>query len=227
MTNIHNAFDDPQAVQNYAENPPRLVPGFTDMQRMACLLLAEHAGPAAQLLVVGAGGGLELKVFAQAQPQWRFEGVDPSRDMLRLAQATLGPLGVRVHLHEGYVDTASPGLFDGAACLLTLHFLPAEARLHTLREIRRRLRPGAPLVVAHHSVPDAPDERARWLARFAAFAVSSGFAADKTTGMAAALGEKLPMLSPTQDEALLQQAGFSGVQLFYAAFTFRGWVAYA
>jgi tRNA (cmo5U34)-methyltransferase len=26
---------------------------------------------------------------------------------------------------------------------------------------------------------------------------------------------------------LMREAGFSGVSLFYAAFTFRGWVAYA
>ncbi len=30
-----DAFADPQAVARYAENPPRLVPGYFDMQRMA------------------------------------------------------------------------------------------------------------------------------------------------------------------------------------------------
>jgi hypothetical protein len=36
-----------------------------------------------------------------------------------------------------------------------------------------------------------------------------------------------PALSPEEDEASLRAAGFSDVRLFYAAFTFRGWVAYA
>lgn len=36
-----------------------------------------------------------------------------------------------------------PGFHD---LLLTLHFLPAEKRLATLREIRRRLMPGAAFV---------------------------------------------------------------------------------
>ena len=35
------------------------------------------------------------------------------------------------------------------------------------------------------------------------------------------------MFSPEQDEAMLREAGFSNVSLFYAAFTWRGWVAYA
>ena len=37
----------------------------------------------------------------------------------------------------------------------------------------------------------------------------------------------LPLLSPDDEEALLREAGFTDVTLFYAAFTFRGWVALA
>jgi tRNA (cmo5U34)-methyltransferase len=37
----------------------------------------------------------------------------------------------------------------------------------------------------------------------------------------------LPIFAPEQDEAMLREAGFSNVSLFYAAFTFRGWVGYA
>ena len=63
-----NGFDDPEAVARYAENPPRLVPRFNDLQRMTRLLLAEFAPTDDRILVVGAGGGLELKAFAEAQP---------------------------------------------------------------------------------------------------------------------------------------------------------------
>ncbi len=38
--------------------------------------------------------------------------------------------------------------------------------------------------------------------------------------------ERLPVLSPEQDVSALHEAGFSQVELFYAAFTFKGWVAY-
>jgi tRNA (cmo5U34)-methyltransferase len=146
-----SSFSDPQAVARYAEGPVRLVPGFHALQQMTALLLAESVPDEGHVLVLGAGGGLELKVFAEAQPGWHFVGVDPSAEMLKVAEATLGPLASRVDLIEGYIDTAPEGLFDGATCLLTLHFLSAEERLHTLRELRRRLKPGAPLVVAHHS----------------------------------------------------------------------------
>ncbi len=119
-----NHFSDPDAVARYAEGPPRMVPGFADMQRMARVLLADSAPDDARVLVLGAGGGLELKTFADSQPGWRFDGVDPSAPMLALARQAVGSHAGRVTLHEGYVDSAPIGPFDAAACLLTLHFMP-------------------------------------------------------------------------------------------------------
>lgn len=217
-------FSDPAAVATYAEGPVRLVPGFRDLQRMAALLLAERSGSDARILVLGAGGGLELKAFAEIQPGWRFDGVDPSQEMLDLAIRTLGPLAPRTTLHHGLIDIAPNGPFDGATCLLTLHFLDRDERLRTLMEMRRRMKPGAPLVVAHHSFPR--DDARKWLTRFAAFATTSGMTMDADQ-VIAGIGAKLPYLSPADDEAVLREAGFTNVEQFYAAFTFRGWVTYA
>lgn len=219
-------FDDPEAVARYAESPRRLVPGFHHLQQMAALLLAERVPEDGRVLVLGAGGGLELKTFADFQPGWRFDGVDPSAEMLKLAKLTLGPLAPRALLHEGFIDVAPEGPFDGATCLLTLHFVEREERLRTLVEVRRRLVSGAPFVVAHHSFPQGR-EKARWLERFAAFASASGVPASQASAAATGIGERLPVLSPEEDEALLREAGFVDVALFYAAFTFRGWIAYA
>ena len=61
------------------------------MQRMAMLLLTERAPADGRVLVLDAGGGLEIKAFAEAQPGWRFDGVDPSAAMLDLARLALEP----------------------------------------------------------------------------------------------------------------------------------------
>lgn len=220
-------FSDAQAVARYAEGPPRFVPGFTDLHRMAGLLLAERAPGQARVLVLGAGGGLEMKAFAEAQPDWTFDGVDPAAEMLKLARQTLGPHAARAQLHQGYIDDAPEGPFDAAACLLTLHFLAPAERRRTLAQIHRRLKPGAPFVAAHSSFPQQTDERARWLSRYAAFAIAAGAAPDKAENARAAIAARLETLTPEEDEAILRDAGFTKVSLFYAAFTWRGWVAYA
>lgn len=221
------AFSDPQAIASYAEGPPRLVPGFAGLQRMAMLLLAERSPDDARVLVLGAGGGSEIKSFAEAQPGWNFDGVDPSAEMLGLANIVLKPFACRTRLHHGLIDVAPDGPFDAATCLLTLHFVEPEERHRTLREVRRRLRPDAPFVVAHHSFPQGPGDRELWLSRYAAFATASGVEQSKAESAQSMIGAKLPILSPEDDEKHLRDAGFHGINLFYVGFTFRGWVAYA
>ncbi|WP_421992514.1 class I SAM-dependent methyltransferase [Roseococcus sp.] len=226
-THFLQVFSDPERVARYAEGPRRFVPGLDGLHRMTGVLLAEGTPPDARVLVLGAGGGLELKALADAHQGWRFVGVDPAAEMLRLAERTLGPLMERVELIEGYVDDAPPGPFDAATCLLTLHFLPPPERERAVREIHRRLRPGAPFVAAHGSFPQGAAERGRWLDRYAGFAIASGADPDQATGARTAVEAAATMLSPEQDEAILRSGGFPDVQPFYSAFTWRGWIAHA
>lgn len=147
--------------------------------------------------------------------------------MLDLALTTLGAVADRVALVEGYVDDAPAGPFDAAVCLLTLHFLDRKERVRTLAEMRSRLKPGAPLVTAHSSFPQAEPARSRWIARYAAYALASDADPAMVEAAMAGVSLQLPALTPQQDEDCLADAGFGNVEQFYAAFTWRGWVATA
>lgn len=216
-----------EAARSYAERPARQVPGFADLQRMAMLLLAERMPQDGRLLVLGAGGGLELKAFAEAQAGWCFDGVDPSADMLALAARMVEPHEARVSLHEGIIDVAPEGLFDGATCILTFHFIAREARLETLRQIRRRLKPGAPFILAHISVPQEEAARLTWLGRHVDFGAGGPMSAAQRASAVEALQTRLTVLSPEEEVAMLAEAGFVDVGVFYAGFAVRGWVGYA
>jgi len=89
------------------------------------------------------------------------------------------------------------------------------------------LKPGAAFVAVHSSFPQEQDARALWLSRYAAYAVASGADPDKVTSMKAAVEAHLSLLTPEEDATILREAGFADVDMFYAAFTWRGWVAYA
>lgn len=108
-----------------------------------------------------------------------------------------------------------------------MHLLERKERLRTAVEVHRRLKPGAPFVLVHLSIPTGEGGKAIWMSRFAAFANSSGLPAEDAQAARAAVESHLNILTPEQDEAILLEAGFSNVSLFYAGFTFRGWVAYA
>lgn len=221
-------FADPALVATYPQQAAKAVPGYHDVHTMASILIAERAPEDARVLVLGAGGGLEVRALATAHPAWTFLAVDPSAPMLDLAVTTLGPLASRMAMHQGYVHDAPEGPFDAATALLLLHLLQRDDRLRTLTELHRRLRPGAPLVVMHVSHPQQDDaERELWLHRHEAYLAASGVEPTYVEKAIAMLRQHMPTLDPDEDRIVLEQAGFTGITQFFSAFTFRGWVGYA
>ncbi|WP_196257726.1 class I SAM-dependent methyltransferase [Pelagibacterium limicola] len=223
MKDPARSFSDTHA-KSYVEGPPRLVPGFDALHRMMSMLLAERTPPDARILVLGAGGGLELRTLAADHPGWRFDGVDPSTDMLAEVHQTAAPYMDRIALTQGTIEAAPEAAFDAATCLLTFHFIARENRLPTLREIRRRLKPGAPFVLAHISFPQTEPERSLWIDRHIAW---GGTFPGNIESAREAISTRLTILSPEEEEAMLTQAGFASVSLFYAGLSFKGWVGYA
>jgi tRNA (cmo5U34)-methyltransferase len=225
MAHRHDPFANAGVIETYISETPRKVPGLADLHRMTMLLLSEGARKDARILVVGAGGGMELMALAEAQPEWSFVGVDPSGPMLELARSNVQAIAERVELVEGTIEVAPADEFDGATCLLVLHFLDRRERLHTLMQIHQRLRPGTRLVVAHHSA--GTGDAALWLTRSAAFADRATLSWEKASATGATMAGGLPLLPESEEEALMRDAGFADVELFYSAFSFKGWVATA
>lgn len=225
MAHAHAPFADPAKAASYAENARRNVPGLADLHRMVTLLLAERAPHSAHILVVGAGGGMETAAMAQSQPSWRFTGVDPSPAMLDLARKATQRYAERINLIEGRVNELPQDRYDGATCLLTFHHLARDERLHVLREIRSRLDHGGPLVIVEHT--GIGQDPARWMCLSAAFRDREGPDWEKAFEAGAAMTRHLSLMTPAETEALLREARFGEMELFYAAFSFRGWIARA
>jgi tRNA (cmo5U34)-methyltransferase len=230
MNRMHANFSDTSRVARYIEQgPPAFAPGYFGMLQMAGVLLAERVPAEGRILVVGAGGGLEIRYLAGAAPAWRFVGVDPARAMLELSQATAGPVaGERLRLIEGTVFDVPEDSFDAATCILVLGLIPDDgSKAATLEAVRERLKPNAPFVLVDQCIDrSAPDFELR-LDRYAAFALASGVEPDTVAGARAALSTLPGMSAPGRNERLLEEAGFSGVELFYLGMAWRGWVAYA
>lgn len=85
-----------------------------------------------------------------------------------------------------------------------------------------RLKPGAPLVVAHHSFVQTGGLQDRRLKRNAAYSAAVGIPLAQAEHNIQSIRELLPVLSPKDDVEILEQAGFINIELFYAGFTFKG-----
>lgn len=223
-------FADPDFVAKYVEKGPRaFMPGQPGVLQMAGILLGERMPDDGHVLVVGAGGGLDTQALAKAGPGWRFTGVDPAGQMLDLARHILGEQTMqRVELIEGGVEAAPDGPFDGATMILVLGILPDDgAKLATLRDIHRRLKPGAPFILVDRcDSADNPDFD-RNMDRYVAFAAANGVDPDTLKNARASHRTNPGLATAARDEALLAEAGFTHIENFYHAMNWHGWVAYA
>ena len=80
----------------------------------------------------------------------------------------------------------------------------------------------------HVSYPQEDDaERQRWLDRHVAYLLAAGNQPAYVEMAGEMINQHMPALSPDEDRAILERAGFTNVTEFFSAFTFRGWVGYA
>lgn len=230
MTAFAQNFADPEKVARYATlGPPAFMPGHGGVLQMAGVLLAETVPDDGQVLIVGAGGGLETRALAKAGPTWRFVGVDPAPAMLDLARAIVGPeVNERLELIEGVAADAPPGPFDAATLILVLGMIPDDgSKLSILEEIHRRLKPGAPFILVDRCGERAGPGFERDVDRYIAYAVASGV--DPATLDSARESQRANpgLVPPERNETLLTEAGFSGIEVFYVGMAWRGWIGYA
>jgi len=225
-----NYFDrNPALSDNYERAPRWFVPGYDASHAMAAVLLRDRIGEQGHILVVGAGGGVELSVFAQECQDWTFTAVDPSIEMLRQAKVKLETVGAldRVSWVQGVVENSPPGPFDAATAFLALNFVPHDKRLSTLREIHTRLKPGAPFLMINGCSDKNSARFENDLRVYAAFARRNGAPADMVQGAVQMQRDSLFYMLPEREVALLAEAGFGDVRLFYAGLWVFGWIARA
>jgi tRNA (cmo5U34)-methyltransferase len=204
------------------------LPGSPMMHALTLQLLDETVPEDGRVLVLGAGGGMELGVFAAHAPGWAFTGVDPSAEMLAAGREALGEVSNQIEWVEGYIPDAPDGPYDGATCLRTLHFVADNGdKLEALKAIRARLKPGGAFILVDNCNPGGTLDFERHAARFVEQGRRAGAADDMLARARASLTGKTEMVSPEREVELLTEAGFREIDLFYAALSWRGWVARA
>lgn len=71
-------------------------------------------------------------------------------------------------------------------------------------------------------------ERGLWLSRYSAFQVTSGVAPELADrGRAKVAAEPAALTQQEEDEAIIREAGFNDVRMFYMGFAFTGWVVWS
>lgn len=219
----------PQAFNaTHAEAYDRSLEPILPIKNTLHLLLRWHFAslPAdAQVLVVGAGTGAEVRFLAPIFPGWRFTLVDPSAAMLDVARrhAEADGFADRCAFHVGLVTSLDQGSFDAATSVLVSHFLAAAGdRQAFFADIAQRVKSGGRFfnadLCADVNDPSFSPVMDLWL--------DLAQMPEERRGMfRAAFGTALAAQGPAEVEAMIARAGFSAPIAVFQGALIRGWIA--
>lgn len=129
----------------------------------AALIRAIGLKAGERILDVGCGTGSLAVRLAQEASGAEIVGVDPDPDVLRRARIKAERRGVKVDLHEGFLNAAfleSRASFDVIVSSLVLHQVPLDGKSDILAMIRKGLKPGGRVCIADYGLQRTPSMRA-------------------------------------------------------------------
>jgi tRNA (cmo5U34)-methyltransferase len=221
MSGTTAASPDAQA-EAYRHFQSAVVPGADGLYRQVRAILDDVLPDRASIILAGAGGGREVETLGNSSRGYRLIAVDPSAEMLAIAQARADAIGIadRVRFVEGLVEDLPTDPCDAATSLFVMHFVPADGKPRYLEAIRRRLRPRAPYL--HVDVCFDRDGYRRLAPVYARHAELGGLAADAAAAVAARVGD-MPVVAEAAMIDLFGQAGFRPVAPFFRGLWYAGW----
>lgn len=110
------------------------------------------------ILDVGCGtGGVTIPAKHRVGSNGRAAGIDPSPEMIAVAQKKAQRLGLEIDFRMGVIEALPypDASFDVVTSSLMMHHLPEHVQVKGLAEIYRVLKPGGRLLIADMSSPKA------------------------------------------------------------------------
>lgn len=224
MSNID--FDLKKAA-HYDDLARKVVIGYDQLFIMVLSLLVEKQNESANVLIVGCGTGMELKIFGNIMTNWRLTGVDPSEEMIKISKAKIASDGLsnRVTLHHGFVESLSEAEeYDAATLIFVLRFIPdAKRKLLLFQNIAKRLRSGAKLIIVDQYGDPGIDGFQYMSKAWKNFMKLGGTPAELVNKIMVQAIEQ-NFVTERELQKLLLEAGFEKITRFYNSFVHGGWV---
>ncbi len=219
----------PIATNEYDQMAKMALPGYEAMHTMVLSCLRSRLPQTANLLIVGAGTGKELVSIGQGNQDWQMLGVDPSADMLSLAEEKIQQHGLseRVKLFQGYTENlpATP-LYDAATSILVMHFIADDgSKLAFLESIAQRLKSSATFILVDVFGEKNTPQFEQMVSFVKAYWQEMEIPPEKTEKLLEKVNQGVYPISEVRVLELLQQAGFGNVMRFYTGLWVGGWMA--
>lgn len=219
----------PVEVNKYDESIRQFCAAYESIFTMTYSFLASRLKEDAEILIVGAGTGMEICTFSPKSPGWKLTGVDPSKEMLGIAKNKIEDMKLTssIDLFRGYTHELPAGSFyDGATCILVMHFLPDDgSKLELLKSISQHLKSGAPFILVDGFGNREGEDFKMAVSAWKQFAQTMGVDYQVVEdGFNSQILKKILFVPESRILSLLDEAGFEKPYRFFTSFLYGGWV---
>lgn len=207
----------------------RSVPNYLQVIEMTAQLLEKQLRPGDRIFDLGSSTGNTLLQLARRLEgrELRFIGIDSSPAMVKKARLKAEAYSRQDRLEFIEADITTIALENAGAIILnyTLQFIRPMQRAEFLKRIHASLRPGGVLILSEKVICHHPGLNRNFIDLYLDFKRARGYSELEITRKREALENVLIPFSIEENRALLQGAGFGGIETFSQWFNFVSIVA--
>jgi tRNA (cmo5U34)-methyltransferase len=231
MTTSTSEYFNASQSSKYDREIRASIPGYESLHEMTNDLMRAVIPQKANILVVGAGTGMEIVTLGVANPEWRFTAIDLSDEMLSICKTNVSRAGIsdRVNIQRGTVDELGMGqTFDAATSLLVSHFIKdTESRIAFFRSIADRMVSGGFFITADITADKSDPTFELFLNAWKAHILNNAGLTPKEVEEDFDQSIQAVSFAPENEVLkIIEAGGFRNVRSFYRAFLFCGWLGF-
>jgi tRNA (cmo5U34)-methyltransferase len=206
------------------------IPGYDALHEMTQDLMQATVPQEANILVAGAGTGMELITLGLSNPRWTFTAVDISDEMLTICKKNVDEAGLthRVTFHCGSVDELPKGQsYNSATSILVSHFIKdMESRKVFFQSIAGRLLPKGLLITADITANKSDPTFDYFIKSWKAHYANAGISTKEVEEDFDRSMRTVSFIPETELCNMILESGFDNIRPFFRAFLFSGWFCY-
>lgn len=216
-----------QSAQEYDANVGKTIPLYRFFHEQSLRLIEVCHPQPATWLDTGCGSGILVAEAARRFEETHFTLADPSSAMLEVAQAKLPPqTGRYSYINAGTEDLdLPPDSFDIITAVLSHHYVSPEVRRDITKKCCNLLRPGGMYITFESIRPLTEAGLKIGLERWRQAQLQAGKSPEAVTKHISRYGIEFLPITIAEHLEVLQNSGFTTVELFWASYLQAGFYA--
>jgi tRNA (cmo5U34)-methyltransferase len=213
---------------DYDARMPVVLPGYNLMHEIVATYLRVILPQTSNILVIGAGTGIDMLTLIDHGPRWQITGLEPSREMFQIACEKIESIQLPQRLRlecckvEDFIDAT---VYDVAVVSLVLQLYPDDgAKRDLLQTVARHVKPKGCIVVIDSFGDCESPHFDQTVNALKVLTTRMGFTEDEANKDIESVKQRFYLVPEERIRSVLTEAGIVCVEQIFRAFITGVWI---